>query len=191
MDDGIEPSDVQLVQRVARGDRQAGSALVARHEKGLWLFLWRMTGDREATEDLFQQTWLNVWRRLGEFRGEAAFRTFLLRVGRNLAVDRIRSRARQPAPDAPDAPQAAAAPPDADEQLAGVRDAMDALSLRQREALVLHYLCELPFAQAAAMMHVGEATARHYAHEAVRIVRGELRRRGLMKDEPTDAARDI
>lgn len=72
-----------------RGDVDALSELVARHERRLMAFLTGMLGGEEA-EDAFQDTWVKIMKRASSYRG-GVFLSYLITVARRVAVDRLRA----------------------------------------------------------------------------------------------------
>lgn len=86
-------SDNALALAAAGGDRDAFGALLSRHYDRLFGFAWRMTGDQTEAEDLTQDICLALPRKLGGFRGDAQFTTWLYRVAMNAAHDRRRRAA--------------------------------------------------------------------------------------------------
>ena len=90
-------SDEALVSRAAAGDEAAFEELVRRHQERVYRLACRLTGDDADAADVLQETFLQVFRHLGEFRGEARFTTWLFRVVTNAALMRRRTRARRPA----------------------------------------------------------------------------------------------
>ncbi|HEY0714710.1 MAG TPA: sigma-70 family RNA polymerase sigma factor, partial [Polyangia bacterium] len=87
--------DEDLVARALRGDRQAFDDLYRRHVDLVWGRLGRLIGPDPEREDLVQQTFLEVFRGLPRFRGDARFATFLYRVMLNLACDHLKRRGRR------------------------------------------------------------------------------------------------
>jgi RNA polymerase sigma-70 factor (ECF subfamily) len=79
--------DEELIRRALGGDRQAFDDLYRRHVDVVWRRLGRLLGSDSEREDLVQQIFLEVFRGLDRFRGEAAFATFLHRVVLNTAFD--------------------------------------------------------------------------------------------------------
>lgn len=79
------PDDAALVRRVQlQADRQAFALLVRRHQGRVRSLLRRLTGGREAwADELAQETFLQAWRALPGFRGEAGFATWLYRLASN------------------------------------------------------------------------------------------------------------
>ncbi len=80
----LETSDVGLA---ARGDAQAFARLYAQHKDRIWALARRMTGNEHAAE-LTQDVFVRAWQKLGTFRGEAQFGTWLHRLAVNLILSR-------------------------------------------------------------------------------------------------------
>lgn len=81
----MTPSDPELITRVlATGDRAAFGELVLRHQSAVRLFLRHLTrGDAALADDLAQETFIQAYRGLARFRGDAAFSTWLLGIAHN------------------------------------------------------------------------------------------------------------
>jgi RNA polymerase sigma-70 factor (ECF subfamily) len=91
-------SDESLVARAAGGDRQAFDDLYRRTVDMVWTRLGRLLGPDPEREDLLQQIFLELFRALPRFRGDASFRTFLYRIVLNTASDHLKRRRRHPRP---------------------------------------------------------------------------------------------
>jgi RNA polymerase sigma-70 factor (ECF subfamily) len=91
-------SDESLVARVAGGDRQAFDDLYRRYVDLVWGRLGRLIGPDPEREDLLQQIFMELFRALPRFRGDASFRTFLYRIVLNTASDHLKRRRRHPYP---------------------------------------------------------------------------------------------
>lgn len=189
------PADETLLRRYGRaGDVAAMDALVRRHAEPLRLFLRGWTDDPSAVEDLFQETWMRVIRAPGAFHG-GSFRAWLLRIARNLVVDRHRKHAPDLVLDAPvsaeaDAPALVellpdddAPPPDELLARADLRErllgAIHALPEALREVFLLRAAGEVPFADIARRLRIPLNTALGRMHYAL----GHLRR-SLQETQP-------
>ena len=92
-DDGkARDVDRQLAARAGAGDRRAFDELYRRHADWVFRRLTRLIGPRAEREDLMQHVFLEAYRALPGFRGEAAFSTFLYRIVVNVAYDHLRRR---------------------------------------------------------------------------------------------------
>ena len=85
--------DAALVRRAASGDTQAFERLYRKHAGRVHGAVWRLCGRNQArAEELTQDAFVRAWRKLGEFRHESAFGTWLYRLAVNVALMDIRSR---------------------------------------------------------------------------------------------------
>jgi RNA polymerase sigma-70 factor (ECF subfamily) len=66
--------------------------LIIRYQHRLLRYLLYLTGNREMAEDLFQEVWMRVLTRGGQFNGKARFDTWLFTIARNLVIDHKRKR---------------------------------------------------------------------------------------------------
>lgn len=81
-----------LVTRAKRGDDAAFAILFDRHKRRVYSLCLRMTGSIPEAEDLTQDAFIQVFRKLETFRGDAAFSTWLYRVAMNTVLMKLRKR---------------------------------------------------------------------------------------------------
>jgi len=86
------PADLELVTRARAGDVEAFAALAARHEQAVYSLARRMLQHDHDAEDVTQQTFLSALEHLQDFRAEASFRTWLMRIATHAALKVIRKR---------------------------------------------------------------------------------------------------
>lgn len=79
-------SDRGLVSRAQEGDQEAFAALFEMHKKRVYSLCLLMTGDGSAAEDLTQEVFIQVFRKIRTFRGDSAFSTWLHRVAVNTVL---------------------------------------------------------------------------------------------------------
>ena len=87
-----ETSDVELVVRAKGGELDAFEKLTCRHEQRVYFLALRMLRHKQDAEDVTQQTFLNALEHLGEFRGESAFSTWILRITSHAALKVLRKQ---------------------------------------------------------------------------------------------------
>jgi RNA polymerase sigma-70 factor (ECF subfamily) len=85
-------SDYSLTQRSADGDVFAFEELYARHNRRVYTLCLRMTGNVPEAEDLSQEVFIQLYRKIGSFRGESAFTTWLHRLTVNQVLMHFRKR---------------------------------------------------------------------------------------------------
>ena len=104
----VDP-DGDLVRRTLDGHISAFEQLVERHRAVVFRVAARVVG-REEAEDVTQETFLRAYHRLPRFRGESAFRSWLLRIAHNTAVNAARRRLPEPVEVDTDGGEAAVIP---------------------------------------------------------------------------------
>jgi RNA polymerase sigma-70 factor (ECF subfamily) len=94
-----ELPDAALIERARAGDLPAFNAIVARHERAVYNVALRYMRSPELAEDVTQDSFVRAWRSLDSFRNDAGegFRTWLLRIASNRALDVLRAQSRRPA----------------------------------------------------------------------------------------------
>src|ERR1700730_5479504 len=91
-----DDSELSLVERAQRGDEQAFATLFQLHKKRVYSVCLLMTKDVAEAEDLTQEAFLQVFRSVSSFRGDAAFSTWLYRVAVNTVLMKLRRRKSPP-----------------------------------------------------------------------------------------------
>jgi RNA polymerase sigma-70 factor (ECF subfamily) len=172
-------ADLALMQAIAGGDRTAFAALMAGEAPPLLRFASGMLGNLAEAEEVVQETFLRCWRLAADWRPDARLATWLHRVAYNLCVDRIRRQRPSVAiEDVSDVLGDGADPADermiAADEAERLRQALELLPDRQRTALLLRHFQDLPQAEAAAVMGIGE-----HAYESL-IARARRRLRALL-----------
>jgi RNA polymerase sigma-70 factor (ECF subfamily) len=163
-----ETDDRALAAAAAGGDRGALTRLLDRHADRIHAICRRVIAHPEDALDATQEAMIAIARGIGRFDGRSAFTTWMYRVATNAALDEGRRRRRRPEPmESLPEPGAVSAPIDAE---AGTRVDVDG-ALAQlpedfRVAVVLRDLCDLDYAEIAAVLDVPPGTVRS------RIARG-------------------
>lgn len=171
------PGD-HLLARAQRGDRSAQAALLNDLQDVLFRYCVSMLGNPEAARDATQETALRFLQRLPTYRGDSELRTWALGIALN--VCRESRRARPEASLSEDHDGAGGEEPPEDLAVAGeekklVRSLVEALSQRQREAIVLRFFEGLSFEAAAAAMGCATGTVKATVAQALRVLRKRWR----------------
>jgi RNA polymerase sigma-70 factor (ECF subfamily) len=88
-----EPAELDeqtLVVRAQEGDVRSFEILARRHQAALYRLAVRVMGDPTEAEDALQEALLDAWRRIGRFRGDSAFSTWMYRVVTNRCIGMLR-----------------------------------------------------------------------------------------------------
>jgi RNA polymerase sigma-70 factor (ECF subfamily) len=177
-----EPSDADLVNRARAGGRPAFEALVRRYQKPLYYLCLRYVHDHDAASDLAQRTFIKALEKMDELRDSGIFRSWLFRIGANLALNHLRDNARF-VEEQGQGPEPTESVPEAEAQLEAAEDAaalrmlVAELPTKQRMTLELRVFEEMPFKDIAAALETTEGAAKVNFHYAVRRLRATLARK--------------
>jgi RNA polymerase sigma-70 factor (ECF subfamily) len=170
----VDDSDAAIITRVIAGARDEFESLVRRHNQRLFRAARAIVKSDVEAEDVLQQTWLEIYRHLGQFRGDAQFTTWATRIAVNAALAHAR---KQPViAEVVDAP-AHDTPDDAvgNAQLGKILETCLAeLPQGSREVMVLRDVLELDTAETAAALGVSEEAVRVRLHRARAAVAASL-----------------
>src|SRR5712691_8095218 len=181
-----DPSDEDLMRRVAAGDERAFALLAPRHAARAIGLARRLTGNSADAEEIVQEALLRVWINAPRWRAQASFRTWFYRIVVNLCLNR-----RRRAPFLPIEAAADAADPGADaverierrEEQRALAEAIAALPMRQRAVIALTYHEGLSNAESAAALGTSVSAVETLLVRAKRALREKL---GTMLDVGAD-----
>jgi RNA polymerase sigma-70 factor, ECF subfamily len=181
---------------IARGLKQRNvellDTLILTYQHRLFRYLLYLTGNRELSEDLFQETWMRVLQRGGQYNGAARFDTWLFTIARNLVIDVRRKRTMASLEELCDTGDderpfepAASEPTPLDtclmrENSERVAEALLTLDPLSREVLVLRFHEEL------ALEEIAKVTRAHLSTVKSRLYRGLAALRPRIIDGRTD-----
>jgi RNA polymerase sigma-70 factor (ECF subfamily) len=158
-----------LIALAAVGDRAASRALYDRHAARVHRLTFRVCGDPDLAEDLTQEVFVKVFRSLGQFRGDAAFSTWVHRIAVTVSLNAMRKvkRLREREVDLDEAHQheydADAIDPDLRARLAA---AIEALPESVRIALVMHAIEGYTHAEIGLALGIAEGTSKAKVFDA-------------------------
>jgi RNA polymerase sigma-70 factor (ECF subfamily) len=166
--------DATLVARAAEADAAAFETLVRRHQRACFGLAVRLVGNRADAEDVVQESFIAAWRRLPEFRGEAAFSSWMYRIVTNRCLTLTRRR-REPVPLESEAQGLAASPGDEPaaatetrQRLAALGAALAELPPEQRACWVLRHLHGLGYTEIGEIIGAEPGAVRGRIHRARR-----------------------
>ena len=90
------PSDLNLVQRVKNGDKEAFNLLVLKYQRKVGRLVRRLVSNSDEADDVVQDAFIKAYRALPQFRGDSAFYTWLYRIAVNTAKNHLVSRGKRP-----------------------------------------------------------------------------------------------
>ena len=167
--------DDDLMQMYRDGDADAFDTLFGRHRAPVYNFARMMLGHADGAEDVLQDTFLAVARTARSYEPRGRFRSWVMRITRNLCLNRIqaeRVRRRvmaegglnviEPAAHEPTPPERV----EADEQMTRLRRLIAELPERQREAIVLYAFEQMRYREIGEVLDVPINTVKTLIHRA-------------------------
>jgi RNA polymerase sigma-70 factor (ECF subfamily) len=85
-------SEAEAIRRAQQGDAEAFERIYQLHSRRVYALCLRMVGNTADAEDLTQEAFLQLYRKIGTFRGESAFSTWLHRLAVNVVLMRLRRK---------------------------------------------------------------------------------------------------
>jgi len=169
--------DATLVIRAQEGDDHAFEALLRRHQRPLFALAVRLLGNRADAEDAVQESFLAAWRRLPDFRGDAAFSSWMYRIVTNRCL--TLGQRRRPTVALEDAPGDTVAAPGVDSpeqatlatgRLDALHRALDDLPIELRAAWVLRNVEDLGYPEIAEILSCSPDAVRGRIYRARRTL---------------------
>jgi RNA polymerase sigma-70 factor, ECF subfamily len=170
--------DLSDVRRVLKGDLSAFENIVHRWQSPLINLAFRFCRDRQRAEEMAQDAFIQIYRKLDKFRGEAAFSTWLFAISLNVYKSSMRRRS-LPVESLDDLSEIAGGQfpgleLDQQEQEELVRRAVATLPSKYREAIIIFYFKEMNLTETAAILGVSEGTAKALLHRGRKLLRRKL-----------------
>lgn len=182
-----EPSDYELAQKSSGGDMAAFEDLYRRHFRRVYSLALRMTGKPEEAEDLTQETFTHLYKKIGSFRGESAFTTWLHRMTVNQVLMHFRKRKSRPefTMDEDQTPIQIVQGTENQNRMPIVdkiilENAISKLPPGYRNVFVLHDVEGHEHGEVAKMLGISEGTSKSQLHKARLKLRGLIRQQAVL-----------
>ena len=176
------PSDFELTQKAAGGDTEAFEQIYRRHYRRVYALSLRMLSDPTMAEDMTQEVFVNLFTKIGSFRGESQFTTWLHRMTVNqvLMYFRKASTRSELTTDEGETPvQIVRGTEDPGRMPVvdriGLENAIRQLPLGYRTVFVLHDVEGYDHDEIARMLEISQGTSKSQLHKARLKLRGLIR----------------
>lgn len=182
-------SEMALVERARSGDYTAFEELVGRYRNDVFALAYHFVRNREDAWDISQEVFIRAYGALGRFRGDASFKTWLLRITSNLCKDafkkrRLRTVSFDEAMGVDAAPSSIPGPGralEADELGRAIDKAVDMLPPKHRMTFVLREYEGLSYDEMAQVMHCSLGTVMSRLHHARKKLQRSLVQMGVVE----------
>jgi len=175
-------TDQELIAQAGQGNHAAFEALYRRYRDWVWNLAWRTTQDQDLAEDVMQETFIYLVKRLPYLALTARLTTFLYPVVRHLSLEALRTRDRLAASsDVLEELPLACSEQDQTwpEDLASV---LSLLPLGQRQVLLMRFVDGMTLAEIALALEIPEGTVKSRLHNALTTLHDNPRTRQYFID---------
>lgn len=172
-----------LVIACQAGDERAFEELVARQDARLRYYVRQMLDSADCADDVVQEVWIDVFRKIGTLRSPGGFRAWLYSIAHSRAIGELRKRLGRRAMERELTADLAADLPEeverelAAEDAAGVHECLGKLSPEHREVLLLRFVEDMSYEEIAAAIGCPVGTVRSRIHYAKTALGRELERK--------------
>ena len=195
----MKHSDEELIARCRKKDLVAFQQLVERYRDRLMAFIYSMVRNYHLAEDIFQETFIRVYRKAHRFRAGYPFKTWLYTIAANLCRDELRRVKRKPTVEL----DASVAGPEEDggrsrmeslksggptpREAAGARELEEIfrkelaeLSPEHRQVVIMNRVMGLKYREIAEVLGIPSGTVRSRIHYAIEYLKKKMEKDGLL-----------
>ena len=164
-----------IILRCQTGDKDAFAELIERYQAPLRYFISHLSSNNEVTEDIFQDTWLIVIKRIYSLKRTEAFPTWLYRIARNKVYQQLRRKHKLS-----ELNENVAAPNDTEDDVFSPEDAakihrcLKRLRAEHREVLMLRFLEQMSYHDIAQVINCGLGTVKSRIYYAKLALKKEI-----------------
>ena len=170
-----------LAVRLRNGDRAAAGEFVDMYNERIYLYMRRLGHNRQVSEDLTQESFLQAWQHIGQLKNGKALNSWLYRIASNVSkLHWRRHKGRESVSiegieiDVQENDESGFDKVEHYEQLGRLRNAVANLPVKLRQAIVLHYMQHLTIAEAAEAAGIRQGTFKSRLNRALETLRKQV-----------------
>ena len=169
-----------LAARLRAGNRAAAAEFVDIYYEQIYLFMRRLGHNRQVSEDLTQESFLQAWQHIGQLRGGKALKSWLYHIASNVSKLYWRKHKSEEAAsiegiDVPEASEAECDKAGHLEQLGQLKNAVAKLPMKLKQAVILHYMQHLTITEAAEAAGIRKGTLKSRLNRALESLREQIK----------------
>ena len=181
-------TEAELIERILAGEWRNFAILVDKYEAKVYSYTHYLMGNKEDAEEIVQDTFVKAYRSLSQFRGEAAFSTWLIRIAHFGCLTRFRlKKPNKVSIDEAETSQVAkedepSRKMDLDDRKAILQKALDQLKPDERSVVTLFYYSELPIKEIVEVTDLTESNVKILLHRSRKKLLGILGEMGIKEN---------
>jgi len=174
-------TDQELLQQIKKGERGAFRVFVERYQRDVYAVAWQLCGNHDDADELAQTVFVKAYKAIATFRGDAAIKTWLMRIATNSYIDSKRGALRQRLQRLDETKPAALEEQTANAPQAELtffrqhlERAMEKLSAGEKTAFTLRHLQACSIREIASTLKTSEGTVKSHLNRALTKLRQAL-----------------
>jgi RNA polymerase sigma-70 factor (ECF subfamily) len=181
-----DPHAQDLIDKVRRGSHSAFRVLVQTHMKQAYDIAYSVLGNHDDADDVAQEAFVNVHRSLSRFRGDADFSTWLFRIVKNCALNRLKQRKRKQRREVElvvadrEVMTTNGGVGEVDDARFYIERALHELPTLQRAVVMLRHVSGLSTEQVGRILNCSEGTVKTHLYRGLKKMRDKLE---FLRDE--------
>jgi len=184
--------DRYLIERTKQGNLKAFDELYCRYLKPIYGYIYKRVNHREDAEDIAQNVFIRVFRHIKNFRDEASFVTWLYLIAKNEIFRFFRKRSQlriflKESHIYSEEELSFMEIGEREHSIFLLRQAIETLPPRQREAVILHALKEVPFSKMPLLLGKSKEATKSTYYRAIRNLRKYFKKRRFLFEQRTQA----
>ena len=176
--------DLELLERISRGDEEAFQQLYEQTHRKVFFYLYRLVHGRQMAEDILVETYTEVWRCAKKFKGHSRVTTWMMGIARNLAMNHLgKLRKHEDLDDFPNLSNGIIPDPEPMDRQRLLKEAMIKLPIKHREILDLVFFHEMTYQEVSQMLAIPVNTVKTRVFYAKETLKNALSCMGVKKDD--------
>ena len=175
----MEEKQDLLVARLKAGNRSAAAEVVDMYYKQIYLFMRRLGHSHQVSEALTQDSFLRIWKHVGQVRSGKSLKCWLYRIASNVSKLYLRQHRGKDATSIEGLELAGSNEPEYDkirraEELEQLQEAIARLPLKLKQTIILHYMQHLTISEGAEVAGVAEGTFKSRLNRGLKALRKQV-----------------
>lgn len=179
----LKIAEEDLIQASQAGDAVAFEGIYKIYRGQIYRLITRLCGNPDDAEDLTQEFFIRLWQKIGQFKFESSFYTWMCRIAFNITFTKMGKQGRirfmeQPLDSAPDLPDHAQdrCPLEHKERCDQLEEALLSLPDEERIVIVSHDLEEMPYEECSDLLGIGTARLGQFRHKGLERLKSKMQK---------------
>jgi len=176
--------DLELLKKISMGDGEAFRQLYDLTHRKVYVYLYRLVHGKQTAEDILMETYTEVWRCAGKFKGNSRATTWIMGIARNLAMNELgKLRRHDNIDNFPNLSNGVMPDPEPMDRQRRLNEAMTKIPVKHREILDLVFFHEMTYQEVSEVLDIPVNTVKTRVFYAKETLKNALSSMGVKKDD--------